>query len=341
MPRSCAAAAARTSDSKSPCVVGISTGTAAVPAATSRVASVRLSRKLAPASAARRNSAGSPESTLTLHPLGLDSARSRLRDAEMADLACSRGRSRPRPARAVHAHARPAPQSPGAAHRRFRQRCGCLGATDRVDAPARPKIGRQIDQFLGTASERYRRIPGLSRSRIDAGATRQDHPIGRTGRADGAAMIGSVMSAATCTPISTTSHSKPGLAHRRRARAAAAARRRWPVRNRMRSVMPQQRRRSAIADSSSASDQHHVRASKPESRCVFSRSIRRGYTFTMPPGALVSSSGAVSQANTIEGTRHLPAWANTLVASCPRCRDAFGDRIRGSRRQYQRVIDAS
>ena len=35
----------------------------------------------------------------------------------------------------------------------------------------------------------------------------------------------------------------------------------------------------------------------------------------MPFGASVSSSGAVSQANTIDGTRHLPACANTLVAS--------------------------
>ena len=33
----------------------------------------------------------------------------------------------------------------------------------------------------------------------------------------------------------------------------------------------------------------------------------------MPLGASVSSSGAVSQAKTIAGTRHLPAWAKTLV----------------------------
>ena len=34
----------------------------------------------------------------------------------------------------------------------------------------------------------------------------------------------------------------------------------------------------------------------------------------MPFGARVSSSGAVSQAKTMVGTRHLPACANTLVA---------------------------
>ena len=34
----------------------------------------------------------------------------------------------------------------------------------------------------------------------------------------------------------------------------------------------------------------------------------------MPLGARVSSSGAVSQAKTMLGTRHLPACANTLVA---------------------------
>ena len=50
-------------------------------------------------------------------------------------------------------------------------------------------------------------------------------------------------------------------------------------------------------------------------RSVFSRSMRRGKTLTMPFGASVSSSGAVSQANTIAGTRHLPACANTLVTS--------------------------
>ena len=55
-------------------------------------------------------------------------------------------------------------------------------------------------------------------------------------------------------------------------------------------------------------------ASKLFSFSVFSRSIRRGKTFTMPSGARVKSSGAVSQAKTMEGTRHLPACAKTLVA---------------------------
>src|SRR5690348_1897490 len=51
------------------------------------------------------------------------------------------------------------------------------------------------------------------------------------------------------------------------------------------------------------------------SRAVFCRSISRGYTFIMPLGASVSSSGAVSQANTMDFTRHFPACAKTLVAS--------------------------
>src|SRR5215471_855237 len=51
------------------------------------------------------------------------------------------------------------------------------------------------------------------------------------------------------------------------------------------------------------------------SRAVFSRSICRGKTLTMPFGASVSSSGAVSQAKTMENTRHLPACANTFVAN--------------------------
>ncbi len=50
------------------------------------------------------------------------------------------------------------------------------------------------------------------------------------------------------------------------------------------------------------------------SRSTFSRSMRRGYTLTIPFGAMVSSSGAVSQAKTMIGTRHFPAWAKTLVA---------------------------
>src|SRR5215468_8619422 len=49
MPRRRAASAARSSDGKSPCVSGMSTGCAPVSAAISRVRSVRLSRKLAAA----------------------------------------------------------------------------------------------------------------------------------------------------------------------------------------------------------------------------------------------------------------------------------------------------
>ena len=68
MPRACAASAARTRESRSPCGLGTSTGTAAVPAATSRLSSVRLNRKSAPASAPRRSSSRLPESTLTRCP---------------------------------------------------------------------------------------------------------------------------------------------------------------------------------------------------------------------------------------------------------------------------------
>src|SRR5262249_12892441 len=74
-------------------------------------------------------------------------------------------------------------------------------------------------------------------------------------------------------------------------------------------------RRRLTASTSPSRDSTTVVCSNCLSFSVFSRSIRRGHTFTTPPGAFVSSSGAVSQANTMTGTRHLPAWANTFVAS--------------------------
>src|SRR5438105_12247995 len=72
---------------------------------------------------------------------------------------------------------------------------------------------------------------------------------------------------------------------------------------------PRHRSRASIASVSSGIDSTVVVPSKALSLSTFSRSIRRGHTLTTPPGALVSSSGAVSQAKTMTGTRHLPAWA--------------------------------
>src|SRR5262249_12105484 len=74
-------------------------------------------------------------------------------------------------------------------------------------------------------------------------------------------------------------------------------------------------RRSSTARFSPAIESTTQVASKDFRRSTLSRSMRRGKTLTIPPGAMVSSSGAVSQAKTIAGIRHLPAWAKTLVAS--------------------------
>src|SRR5579872_7492339 len=79
--------------------------------------------------------------------------------------------------------------------------------------------------------------------------------------------------------------------------------------------VPRHVARRLNASSSWASESTTWVASNCRSRSTFSRSMRRGKTFTSPPGAMVRSSGAVSQAKTIEGTRHLPACAKTLVAS--------------------------
>ncbi len=56
---------------------------------------------------------------------------------------------------------------------------------------------------------------------------------------------------------------------------------------------------------------------------------------------MVSSSGAVSQAKTIDGTRHLPACAKTLVASVSEMpQHAFRHRVGARRRDHHRVVDA-
>ena len=65
---------------------------------------------------------------------------------------------------------------------------------------------------------------------------------------------------------------------------------------------------------SSASDSTTLVALEVFSRCgVLSRSARIDLDHAVR--RLVSSSGAVSQAKTMAGTRHFPAWAKTLVAS--------------------------
>src|SRR6185437_716426 len=73
--------------------------------------------------------------------------------------------------------------------------------------------------------------------------------------------------------------------------------------------------RARTLSTSASIDSTTVTSSKLLSFSTLSRSMRRGQTLTTPPGALVSSSGAVSQAKTIAGMRHLPACAKTLVAS--------------------------
>src|SRR5262249_32193918 len=73
-------------------------------------------------------------------------------------------------------------------------------------------------------------------------------------------------------------------------------------------------RRRSTAAASSAIEATTSTPSNSLRRSTLSRSMRRGNTLTMPPGAMVRSSGAVSQAKTMIGMRHFPAWAKTLVA---------------------------
>ena len=273
MPRRSAASAARSSEAMSPCVAGISTGTAAVSAAISRVCSVRLRRKSAPAAPPRRNSAASAESTLTRKPAAFS--------ARTASSRCGNGVSGRQPrsitsapaaaiavARATIASTSSAEASTISAKMRMSWR---VRSSPRPRLPKWPADPSTRPARARTA--RRTRRSGVRGRRGSGPAPRPGRPA--TGRASRRVMIASVISAATFTPMSTIDQSRPKPPASFNS-FSSRARARCPVRKRTRSAMrvvacaapPPRSTRSSVSTT--------CVSSKDLRRSVLSRSMRRG-----------------------------------------------------------------
>src|SRR5579885_3357462 len=295
--------AARQSESRSPADAGTRIGVAAISSARSSVASERLSTKSAPALLGIRRVDAHEE------PSGMQRCYSLLKMAE-----------RRRRQTAEVDHVRPLPCiSAGLRHdlldRELRRvhdlRENAHAVARKVDSRSRlAKVLGNVVEIVGSARDRHapvRRkrveVPGAETRHEDA--IRMDflarqataHDVGGHQRRHLDAYVTNV-------PAELGLHLRehapePGLRE-------VTGQEEDPLRH---------ARRALTASTSPLRDSTTAVRSNSLSFSTFSRSIRRGHTFTMPPGDLVSSSGAVSQANTMTGTRHLPACANTLVAS--------------------------
>src|ERR1700730_6418095 len=180
--------------------------------------------------------------------------------------------------------------------------------------PATPEIGWEIAQFVRPARHRHAELVRETRE-IGAAAAGQDNTV-RGNRASQAAHDNG-FGHQGC-------HLHPGIADLPAERGLAHGPHQ-PVEARIGKMAGEKEKafghatvksllRRATNSFSSLRLSATCVASKVLSFSVFSRSIRRGKTFTMPSGERVKSSGAVSQAKKMEGTRHLPAWAKTLLA---------------------------
>ena len=176
MPRASASAAARSRLSRSPCARGISTGTAGVPAATSSVASVRLSRIIG---------AGLRAAAQFLRVAGIDADAMALGTQAPHGLLQMRKREAGPAAEVDHVRALGAQRRRARSQRveRQRRRIDDLGEDARVVAAeigglgTEAEEGGQVGDLLGAAHECHAELR-RQRRLIEADAAGQDDAVG-------------------------------------------------------------------------------------------------------------------------------------------------------------------